>query len=207
MSAKTRSRVGILGGTFNPIHVGHLILAQDALEMFDLSTVLFIPCAIPPHKTNAQVVSGEHRLAMIEAAIEWNPSFEVSDLELQREGVSYAIDTVTELRLRRPDADLFFLIGMDMLVELHKWRRIADLLPLCRFISFGRPGYEAPPRAADLQLEPGWAERLLKDVVRGRHLDISSTDLRYRVAEGLSIRYLVPAEVEMYIAEHGLYRQ
>lgn len=207
MSATARNRVGILGGTFNPIHIGHLVLAQDALERFELTTVLFIPCAAPPHKTNAQVVSGQHRMAMIEAAIEWNPSFEACALELERKGVSYAIDTVTELRSLHPGADLFFLIGLDMLVDLHKWRRIAELLPLCRFISFGRPGYECPPRAADLQLDPAWAERLLQDVVPGRHLDISSTDIRYRVAEGLSIKYLVPAEVEMYISEHGLYRQ
>ncbi|MCE9615438.1 MAG: nicotinate-nucleotide adenylyltransferase [Lentisphaerae bacterium] len=202
------SRIGILGGTFNPIHVGHLILAQSALETFELSTVLFIPCATPPHKSATDLLPGKHRLAMIERAIEWNPFFESSDQELQRPGISYAVDTVATLSRQYPDASLFFIIGADTLRELHKWRQIYDLLAICRFITFGRPGAElASVATADLGLDPPWPDRLRKDLTVGRHIDISSTDIRYRVAEGLSIRYLVPPEVEMYIAEHGLYRR
>lgn len=207
MDTNRRSRIGILGGTFNPIHIGHLVLAQNAVETFDLSSVLFIPCAAPPHKTSEQLISGTHRLAMLEQAIGWNPFFEASDLELQRGGVSYAIDTVKALQEQFPQSELLFIIGMDMLLDLHKWKDIKKLLTLCRFVTFGRPGVDTDRLAGlDQTLEPPWPERLLKDVVAGRLLDISSSDIRYRVAEGLSIRYLVPAEVEIYISEHGLYR-
>lgn len=203
-----KPRLGILGGTFNPIHIGHLILAQSALEAFGLGSVLFVPCATPPHKSASDLIEGRHRLAMVERATEWNPFFDVSDMELQRAGMSYAIDTVRELGQRMPDTELFFIIGADTLRELHKWRNIDDLLALCRFVTFSRPGSELDGlRQADLKLAPPWPERLMKDVVAGRHLDISSSDVRYRIAEGLSIRYLVPPEVEMYIAEHGLYRR
>jgi len=203
-----RAKIGILGGTFNPIHVGHLILAQAAVEHFDLDRVMLIPCATPPHKTPTRLAPGEHRLAMIEAAIESNPFFEVSDLELKRSGLSYAVDTVSALTEDRPDSELYFIIGSDMLQQLHEWHNVYDLLSLCRFITFLRPGHGiADLSPADILLDPPWPERLLRDVTSGRQLDISSTDIRYRVAEGLSIRYLVPQEVEIYIAEHGLYQQ
>lgn len=206
-SLSGKPRVGILGGTFNPIHVGHLVLAQNALEAFDLTSVLFVPCATPPHKSGMHLIEGRHRLEMIEQAIAWSPFFEASDVELQRPGVSYAVDTVQALSRERPAAEMFFIIGADTLGELHKWRHIYDLLPLCRFVTFGRPGVEMGGlKAADLRLDDPWPERLLHDLVAGRQLDISSSDIRYRVAEGLCIRYLVPLEVEIYIAEHGLYR-
>ncbi len=205
-AGRMHTRIGILGGSFNPIHVGHLILAQHAAEAFEFSRVLFVPCAKPAHKSDRHLIEGAHRLAMIEKAVEWNPFFEARDLELRRGGVSYAVDTVTELHRQHPDAELVFIIGLDMLPDLHKWKRIEVLLDLCRFVTFGRPGI-ATPSAADLNLPDPWPERLLRDVTGGRQLDISSTDIRYRVAEGLSIRYLVPLEVELYIAEHGLYRR
>lgn len=207
MDGSRRSRIGILGGTFNPIHIGHLVLAQNAVEAFDLSSVLFIPCAVPPHKASECLIEGKHRLAMVERAIGWNPFFEALDMELQRGHVSYAVDTVTELKQRYPQSELLFIIGMDMLLELHKWKDIGRLLTLCRFVTFGRPGVDTDRlKSLTLHLEPPWPERLLNDVVAGRLLDISSSDIRYRVAEGLSIRYLVPSEVEIYIMEHGLYR-
>ncbi|MDA0577288.1 MAG: nicotinate-nucleotide adenylyltransferase [Verrucomicrobia bacterium] len=206
--AGKKSRIGILGGTFNPIHVGHMILAQSALEAYELSSVIFMPCATPAHKGRQALLSGKHRLAMVERAIGWNPFFEVSDVELQRTGVSYAVDTVSVLTRQRPQAQLFFIIGTDTLLELHKWRSVYDLLALCRFITFGRPGPALDALGAkSLNLDPPWPERLMKDVTAGRLLDVSSTDIRYRVAEGLSIRYLVPPEVEMYIAEHRLFRR
>jgi nicotinate-nucleotide adenylyltransferase len=208
MNERSASRIGILGGTFNPIHLGHLILAQSAIEHFDLSSVLFIPCTAPPHKPSTQLAAGAHRLAMIQHAIEENPAFEASDMELQRTGVSYAVDTVAHLARSQPNATLFFIIGADMLAILHKWRNIYDLLARCRFVSFGRPGGNPAELTHDrIRLDAPWPERLLKDYRVGRQIDISSSDIRYRIAEGLSIRYLVPPEVEMYIAEHGLYRQ
>lgn len=206
MEGSRQRRLGILGGTFNPIHTGHLILAQNAIEVFDLSQVLFVPCASPPHKDTSALAPAAHRLAMVTEAIEGNLMFEVSDVEIQRGGVSYAIDTVSALLDRYADTELCFIIGSDTLTELHLWRHIHSLLTLCRFVTLARPGYDlAAIRPADLHLDPPWPERLLENAQGSRLIDISSSDIRHRVAEGLSIRYLVPEAVEMYIAEHGLY--
>ncbi len=198
--------IGILGGTFNPIHIGHLILAQSAAEDYELNRVIFIPCASPPHKPAPDLIEGRHRLAMVRSAIASNPCFDVSDVELERGGVSYAVDTLHALGKANPGARFFFIIGSDMLPQLHEWRNIDQLLETCRFITFARPGYD--PRSVskeDLKLPEPWPERLMEDVTVSRQFDASSTDIRYRLAEGLSIQYLVPPEVEMYINEHNLY--
>lgn len=208
MDTAAGARIGILGGTFNPIHTGHLILAQGALERFDLSKVLFIPCARPPHKEAAGLLPAEDRLAMVRLATEDDPRFDVLDLEIRRGGASYAIDTITELREMHPGAELCFIIGADMLLELHLWKDVRRLLELCTFLSFGRGDVRVPEvRPEDLHLPPPWPERLLRNAVAGRRVDISSSEIRHRIAEGLGIRYLVPVAVEMYIAEHRLYRQ
>lgn len=201
-------RIGILGGTFNPVHLGHLILAQEAAEMCELSKVLFVPCAQPPHKPTAALSPDRHRLAMLQAAVEDNLGFEVSDTELCRGGVSYSIDTVRELKQEDESVELCFIIGSDMLRELHLWKDVAELMQLCRFLTFQRPGSCIEALKPDaVGLAPHQVETLLKDVRIGRQIDISSSDIRYRVAEGMSIRYLVPQAVEMYIAEHNLYRK
>jgi nicotinate-nucleotide adenylyltransferase len=197
-------KIGILGGTFDPVHVGHLIVAQTTREIFELNCVMFIPCATPPHKCAKDLCNANHRLAMIQMATEWNTEFEVSDIEIQRSGKSYAIDTVKILNSEHPDAEIYFIIGSDTLKQLHTWRNIYDLLPLCRFITFARTGHD-DMSPEGLNLDDPWPRRLLDDVIVGRHMDISSTEIRYRIAEGLSIKYLVPPEVEMYIAEHNLY--
>jgi len=202
-----KDRIGILGGTFNPIHLGHLILAQCALESLDLTRLLLVPCAQPPHKPRANLTAAHHRLAMVEQAIEDNPWMEACDLDVRRGGVSYAIDTVRELHTANPAAKFFFLIGTDTLTELHLWKDIYDLLPLCRFVAFTRPGHDVPAlQTADLHLDAPWPGRLLDNVVTGRRIEISSSDIRYRVAEGMSIQYLVPQPVAIYIAEHRLYQ-
>jgi len=206
MQTGSATRIGILGGTFNPIHLGHLILAQNALETHDLAKVLFIPCGTPPHKDAKALIPAEDRLAMVQAAIEGDPRFEALDLEIKRGGVSYAVDTVAQLRGLYPNAVLFFIIGSDTLPELHQWRSIYTLLSLCRFVAFGRPGFDAAGMSREaLHLDSPWPERLLENVAVGRLIDISSSDIRHRLAEGMSVRYWVPREVEMYIAEHGLY--
>jgi len=201
-----RERIGVLGGTFNPVHNGHLILAQGALETLDLTRVLFIPCSMPPHKTASGLLSAEHRAAMLTAAIEDDFRFEFCDIELRRGGVSYAIDTMSELCAANPSASFYFIIGADALLELHMWKDIHKLLELCSFVTAPRPGVAVcSVKPDDLRLDPPWPERLLANIIKGRRIDISSSDVRYRVAEGMSIRYLVPHAVEMYIAEHGLY--
>ncbi|MBL7115372.1 MAG: nicotinate (nicotinamide) nucleotide adenylyltransferase [Kiritimatiellae bacterium] len=201
-----RARLGILGGTFNPLHVGHLVLAQNAMEIFDLSRILFLPSHIPPHKDTAMVVEARHRLAMLEAVLEDEWRFDLCDLELQREGPTYTIDTLHELHKMYPSCSLNFIIGADTLTELHTWKDIYSVLESCNMLTLCRPGSDVERLSPEnIKLAEPWPERLLENLASGRLMDISSSDIRHRVAEGLSIRYLVPPPVEMYIAEHHLY--
>jgi len=207
MNTIGRPRIGILGGSFNPIHMGHLLLAQCALEDFDLEKILFMPCFIQPHKDPMMLAPTEHRVAMLERALQDNLQFELLDIEIVRGGPSFAVDSVREVRRLYPEAELFFIIGADTLTELHLWRDIYALLELCSFATISRPGSDiAELTEPDLNLDPPWPSKLLASVARGRMVDISSSDIRHRVAEGMSIRYLVPALVEMYITEHRLYQ-
>ena len=186
--------------------MGHLILAQTACESYELAKVIFIPCANPPHKDGSALLSADHRLAMVQAAIEGDLRFEASDMEIARGGVSFAVDTVRQLHDAYPKADLHFIIGTDTLLELYLWRDIDKLLSLCTFVAFARPGFEVTAmQTGDLHLPSPWGERLLAKVTRSRLIEISSSDIRHRIAEGLSIRYLVPAATEVYISEHRLY--
>jgi nicotinate-nucleotide adenylyltransferase len=201
-------RLGVFGGTFNPVHLGHMIMAQDAMEAFDLSRVMFVPCACPPHKSAAGLAPAAHRLAMLEAAIEGDLRFEVSDLELQRGGTSYTIDTLRAVAADHPGVELYFIIGADSLVELHLWREIETLLGLCRIVTIARPGVNLEAlQAKDIKLRDPWPGQIQAAIRIGHLMNVSSTDIRYRVAEGMSIRYLVPPGVDMYIAEHSLYRR
>lgn len=200
-------KLGILGGTFNPVHQGHLILAQDALEHFGLNRVLFIPCAQPPHKAPNSLAAAKHRLAMLRAAVADNPRFEISTIELERSGPSFTIETLKTLRETHPDTRFYFMIGTDSLLELHQWREISELLELCEFVTMLRPGFPVEHLAEErLNLPPPWPARLLKNLFPGHAADISSTDIRRRVAAGCSIRYLVPDAVAGYIAAQGLYQ-
>lgn len=199
-------RVGLFGGSFNPVHAGHMVVAQDAAEAFELDRVIFVPCANPPHKLPGALAPGEHRAAMIEAAIDGNPRFGLSRREMERPGITYTIDTVREMQAARPGDSLHFLIGADTLIELRTWKDIGRLLELCEFLTLVRPGF--PLHAVDpgaLGLPPPWPERLLARVARVHEVGISSSDIRMRLAEGLGIRYLVPDCVERYIGEHHLY--
>ena len=198
---------GILGGTFNPVHHGHLIMAQDALERFGLDRVLFIPCAQPPHKSAAKLAAAEHRLAMLRVAIGDDSHFEINTLELEREGPSFTIKTIKALRRAQPTASLYFIIGTDSLFELHQWYQINELLEYCEFVTMLRPGFPVEHLAEEqLNLPPPWPRRLLANLFPGHAADISSTDIRRRVAAGRCIRYLVPDAVARYIAAQGLYR-
>ncbi|MBT3294806.1 MAG: nicotinate (nicotinamide) nucleotide adenylyltransferase [Verrucomicrobia bacterium] len=198
-----RNKLGILGGSFNPIHTGHLILAQQALESYELDQVLFVPCALPPHKDPGMLLPGGVRLAMVQMALAGDPRFEASAIELERGGTSYAVDTLRQLTEMYPESDLYFIIGDDTLVELYQWHRIYDLLPLCTFVTFGRNREAIRPDA--LHLDPPWPARLLATATMARRFEVASSDIRHRVAEGMSIRYLVPDVIDMYIAEHHLY--
>jgi nicotinate-nucleotide adenylyltransferase len=200
------SYIGVLGGSFNPIHLGHLLLAQNALESFDLQKVLFMPCHIQPHKAPAMLAPASHRAAMVEYAITGNPAFEMLDIEIARGGTSFAIDSVKHIRQLYPESDILFIIGADTLTELHLWHNIEELLQLCSFATIARPGYDINSITPQkINLPPPWPQKLLSMVSTGRMIDISSSDIRHRVAESMSIRYLVPPAVEMYIHEHKLY--
>jgi nicotinate-nucleotide adenylyltransferase len=201
-----RQRIGILGGTFNPVHLGHLVMAQDALEHVGLDRVLFIPASTPPHKIGANVVPADHRLTMLRLAVEGDDRFDVSEEEIRRQGVSYTIDTVCRLQELNPDATLHFIIGSDTLRELHTWKDIDRLLDCCEFVTVARPGFPVNSITRELtNLKDPWPARLAASVVIGHPVEISSTDIRNACARGRSIRYLVPAAVERYIRDTGLY--
>ena len=199
------SHIGILGGSFNPIHIGHLFIGRAAAEAFGLDRVLLLPCAVSPFKIGAaDLASGEDRLEMAQLSAEGDVLFESCGLELERGGVSYAFDTVQALRARYPDARFSFIIGEDSLAGLAHWHRIGEMLELCDVITVQRPGIE-PTDAPDAAFPEPVRERLLARMIRGRLCEVSSTEIRRRIADGRSIRYLVPPAVESYIRRRGLY--
>lgn len=200
-------RIGIIGGSFDPVHLGHLITAQDALERFELDEVMFVPAAIPPHKQHLQQVDAEHRINMLKLATDNDLRLSVSDMEIMRGGISYTYDTIASLREEYPDVKWVLVVGSDTLVDLHNWYKIDELLELCDVATFLRPGESSLAEIAKkIDLSSSAKKRLLGSIVEAHLIEISSTEIRMRVAEGLGIRYLVPPEIEMYICEHGLYR-
>ena len=197
-------RIGIFGGTFNPVHLGHLLLAETAREQLKLDRVLFIPTGQPPHKSSRGLLPGKQRLALVKRAIQGQPGFAASDLELQRSGPSYSIQTVQRLRARFPRAALFLLMGEDMLRV--PWRAWHDLMRLCTVVVAHRSA-NAPARSPHPARHHGTAPasgrvRWLEMPV----VEISSSGIRRRLRAGRSIRYLVPPAVERYIRQHHLYR-
>jgi nicotinate-nucleotide adenylyltransferase len=202
----TRMKTGVLGGSFNPIHVGHLILASEIREIAQLDSVLFVPAYSPPHKTASDMVSGRHRLRMVDMAVADNPFFKASDVELRRGGVSYTIDTICELRRRHPDDDFYFIIGADSVPELATWHRIDELVGLCRFLTGTRPGHEPCWGALQRILPEATIGELQAGMVFTTPVGVSSSMIRGRIGQGRTIKYLVPKTVEEYIATHGLYR-
>jgi len=202
-------KVGLLGGSFDPVHLGHLVVAEEALWRLGLERVVFVPGRLPPHKLHRRLAPPDDRLRMVQLAIEGNPAFEVSDIELRREGPSYSIDTVNELRAASNGQwDIHFLIGADTLPELPTWHRVSELADLCKFVVFSRPGASLDALGA---LRGSLREDQVAAIARRRLqiplIGISSTEIRRRVCQGRSIRYLVPEGVRRYIAERGLYRE
>ena len=214
-----KKRVGLFGGTFNPIHLGHLRGAEEIRESFGLEEVIFTPAAIPPHKEAEGMMDPLHRLEMVQRATLKNPWFSVSDIELKRPGKSYSIDTLRYFK-EIHQGSLFFILGGDAFFEIETWREYETLFSLCHFIVMTRPSSQKRGEAIELPegLAPffgydpvikGWVH------VSGNHLylkeitflDISSTQVRELIEKGGSVRYLIPTEVEAYIEEKGLYRR
>jgi nicotinate-nucleotide adenylyltransferase len=199
-------KVGIFGGTFDPIHMGHLLLAEEARVRLSLTKVLFIPTGQPWMKEGRPVSAGHHRLAMVRLAIEDHPAFEASDIELRRPGPTYTIDTLEELRALWGDGpEVYLLLGLDALRDFPRWREPQRILEQCLLVGMARPGYvDFSPSTLDVVF-PGASQRLV--LLHGPQIGISGTEIRRRVSMGVSIRYWVPRPVELYIAQHGLYRK
>jgi nicotinate-nucleotide adenylyltransferase len=198
---------GILGGTFDPIHAGHLALACEARAVLGLDHVLFVPNADPPHKQAQEVSAAGHREAMVALAIGAEPAFRLSRVELDRPGPSYAVDTVAELgELSRAEGrpEPWFILSAEVLDDFHTWREPLRILELCRIAVAPRPGADSLGRAWLAEHYPGREDRF--EFLPGPELDIASTVIRERVGRGQSISGLVPEAVARYIGEHGLYR-
>ena len=204
------TRLGILGGSFNPVHVGHLRIAQFALDALQLDRVLLVPAGRPPHKDPRELAAVEHRLAMLRLAVADAPRLEVSEVEVHRPGVCYTIDTIDALRAQVGEGcELFFLIGADTIAELPTWHRVRDLAARCRIVPFARAEVGISEARARLAKSVGdeAADAICDRLVRMEPVAVSSTDIRTRVAAGRSIRGLVPDAVAAYIAAEGLYRR
>jgi len=200
-------RIGVLGGTFDPIHVGHLIIAETVRDEMALDKVLFIPAAGPPHKQHLPITAAADRLELVRLAVEGNPAFEPSDIEIERGGVSYTIETVEALRRSYGDETaLFFIIGADTVAELPTWKDIDHLVHLCTFVVAARPGHRIEDMLSEaIGLAPETRQRVFRHYIDAVLVDISSTDLRARLAEGRSVRYRLPEAVERTIRAKGLY--
>ncbi len=196
-------KVGVLGGTFDPPHIGHLVAAEEARVQLGLERVVFVPAGTPPHKLGEPVTSAVHRVEMITRAVASNPHFFVSLVDVERSGPSYSVETLRRLRDQwGADIVIYFIVGMDMLADLPNWHQPRQLVELCRLAVVNRPGY-----AADMQelerIIPGISRKV--DPVSMPLLEVSATDLRERARRGRTIRYYVPSEVESYIRLHHLY--
>lgn len=206
---KENLKIGIMGGTFNPVHHGHLVAAGEALYQFKLDKVIFIPSGDPPHKNFSEETIAEHRYLMTVIATSANKNFFVSRIEIDRKGKSYTIDTIRELKkMYGENTGLYFITGADAILEILTWKKTEEIMQLCSFIAATRPGYNIS-RIQELK------EMLFKKtknniekifVMEVPALAISSTDIRKRVKEGRPIDYLVPEGVSNYILKHGLYR-
>lgn len=198
-SSSPRRRVGVMGGTFDPIHHGHLVAASETQSWFGLDEVIFVPTGQPWQKADRQVSAAEHRYLMTVIATAANPKFRVSRIDIDREGPTYTIDTLRELGEHLPDTDLFFITGADALTEIFTWRNAEELFTLAHFVGCTRPGYEMDPAA--LTGIPQDRVTLLEIPA----LAISSTACRERVGAGQPVWYLVPDGVVQYLAKNDLY--
>lgn len=213
-------RLGILGGTFDPVHIGHLRIAEEAMEILGFDEVTFVPVAVPPHKPERNVLSFENRWRMLQLAIGDNPRFRLSDIELRMPGKSYTVNTLKRLRKENPGAELFFLVGCDAFFEMGSWHEFREIFGLARIVVLCRPECNQAEILAFLTEKVSGAYEAVSGTCQIRHprlcsvfhllntrLDISSTMIREMIGTGRSIRYLVPDTVWSYIGENALYRR
>jgi nicotinate-nucleotide adenylyltransferase len=193
-----KKKIGILGGTFDPIHLGHLVLAEQVKEKLGLDKVIFIPSASPPHKSKRKLSPAKDRFHMTKLALESNSTFLVSDIELKRKGLSYTVETLKQLKKQYPDSEIYFLTGSDVLDEIHTWKNPEQIYKLAKVVIAIRPGFDS------FDSKNHFAKKSM--IVPITSVDISSTQIRERVKKEQSIKYLVPAKVEEYIKKKRLFR-
>lgn len=200
------SRIAVMGGTFDPIHYGHLVAAEAARFEFNLDKVIFMPAGKPAHKQEKQVTDAEHRYDMTVLATATNPYFEVSRIELDRVGITYTVDTIKALKkMLGVETEIYFITGADAILEILTWYNVEELLGLCDFIAATRPGFNKKDLEQKLvELKSKYHKDIF--MIEIPSLAISSTDIRDRIANGKSIKYLLPETVEKYIYQSGLYR-
>jgi nicotinate-nucleotide adenylyltransferase len=197
--------IGVLGGTFDPVHIGHLTLAEEVAARLNLAEVLFIPAGRPWLKADVPVSATEHRVRMVRLAIAGRSRFRLRTMEIERAGPSYSVDTIRELKQQIAAGDeLFFILGWDNLIDLPRWRQPSQLIKMCRLVTVPRIGYPVPDLAPLEAAIPGLSDRLT--MLDKPEIDISASGIRERVRRGLSIEHLVPEVVEKYIKEQGLYK-
>jgi len=196
-------RIGLLGGTFDPVHLGHLVLADQCREQAGLDAVWFFPARQPPHKGGKSISAPRHRLEMLKIAVSGTPQFSICDIELQRDGPSYTVDTLMQLQTLHPDHEFLLIVGADMLADFPNWREPGRIAAMSRLIAVNRGRDVSVVASAAIKLTKELNARI--QVVEMSAIDISASDIRERVSQGKSIRFLTPRGVEMYIAAHGLY--
>lgn len=204
MSQK-KSKYGIMGGTFDPIHIGHLVIAEEIRNRYELDKVIFIPSGNPPHKDLENVTFAKHRYEMTLLATATNPHFEVSSIEVDREGLTYTVDTIKFLKEKcDDDIEFYFITGADAILDLPTWKNVSELLELCKFVAATRPGFDMNKMQTGVEaLERKYNKSIYTTVVPA--LKISSTNIRERIAKGYSVKYLLPEIVENYIYKHNIY--
>ncbi len=196
-------RIAVMGGTFDPIHYGHLVTAEAVMYEFQTDQVLFIPSGQPPHKTQKEVSPANHRYLMTLLATETNPRFFCSRIEIERTGYTYTVDTIRQLKKLYPQAEIYFITGADAFSEILTWKNPAELLNSCHLVAASRPGYSRTASAAMQQVLQEHQKTV--HILEVPALSISSSDIRLRVMQGQPIKYLLPEIVENYIYKHGLY--
>lgn len=196
--------VGVFGGTFDPIHNGHLVVAEEVRAQLNLTEILFVPAGQPWLKPDSPVAAAEHRVQMVRLALAGKPYFKLSTLEIERDGPSYSVDTIAELQGQLGAGDeLFFILGWDSLVEFPRWKESSRLIRMCRLVAVPRVDYAIPDLNSLEAVIPGLSQRVL--FLDKPRIDVSASVIRSRVAQGLSVHHLVPGPVARYIREHGLY--
>ncbi|MGM0395471.1 MAG: nicotinate-nucleotide adenylyltransferase [Bacillota bacterium] len=197
--------IGLIGGTFNPIHIGHLLIGEYIREEWKLKKIIYIPSGNPPHKTDTKVIDAAHRMRLVELAIENNPHFQLSNVEIKRNGYSFTIDTIRQLSVEYPYEKLYFIIGADTLFELETWKQFKEVAKEIEFIMYGRGSYDNDEINKKINnLNTSYGFRINRS--EGPEVEISSTEIRDRIKRGLSVRYMIPDNLIEEIDRESLYK-